>query len=273
MLPYEIQAMIFTMDAETWIASVQKLGILTVHPYIQTAAKSKFLEVKCLSYCIEFRCFGVLHRPESGKFGGPAVIYNHGAMNWWRHGKLHRSQGPAWIQPNTTFTQITWFQNGKRHRTSSGDTGPADMIVGQDIMEFTWQHHGRIHRIDQPAIIRVNTKTSCVENLEWCIHGEIHRIEGPARIRQDLLEWHQNNQKHGMLIKDDFEYGLTQTWYVLDKIHRIQFELPAVISSDILVWKINDVIHRTQLPAVISINQLKIKKKYYQYGKRLDSES
>ena len=54
------------------------------------------------------------------------TYYTDGSIRyeeWYRNGKRHREDGPAWIRylPDGSVAYDTWYQNGKRHR----EDGPA----------------------------------------------------------------------------------------------------------------------------------------------------
>jgi hypothetical protein len=63
---------------------------------------------------------GVVQWYRHGKFhreDGPAETLPDGTQRWYRHGELHRLDGPAATGPRGEY----WFRNGKRHR----EDGPA----------------------------------------------------------------------------------------------------------------------------------------------------
>ena len=55
---------------------------------------------------------GYLHR-----LNGPAVIYKDGDMHWYRHGRYHRDDGPAWLWPSEGIEE--WYKDGKRYEPSA----------------------------------------------------------------------------------------------------------------------------------------------------------
>lgn len=76
---------------------------------------------------------------------------------WYKDGKLHRENGPAWIE---------YDENGK-------------------VIEERWYQMGRLHREDGPAIIKyfLNEK---VKNEVWYKDDLLHREDGPAWIEYDI---------------------------------------------------------------------------------------
>jgi hypothetical protein len=84
--------------------------------------------------------------------------YGRNTERRYRHGKLHREDGPAEIL----------YENG------------------QKIIEY-WYHDGKWHRDDGPAVIAY--KDGRISGERWCRYGEYHRDDGPAII------WYENGQK------------------------------------------------------------------------------
>lgn len=141
---------------------------------------------------------GVIHRD-----GYPAVIKADGTEVWYQHGRIHREDGPAIIEPATynnakicwcRHEQLhrdndepaviyfngtkEWYQNGKRHRVG----GPA--VTYKNGAEI-WYQNGRQHREDGPA------QTFPNGHLCWYRNGEKHRADGPAIIFPDgSTFWH-----------------------------------------------------------------------------------
>jgi len=66
---------------------------------------------------IEYRKHGKLHRVD-----GPAIITNYGGVEYWVNGHLHRDDGPA---VDHCDGYLLWFNNGVRHR----EDGPAVEIT------------------------------------------------------------------------------------------------------------------------------------------------
>ena len=51
------------------------------------------------------------------RINGPAVIYKDGDMLWYRHGKLHRDDGPAVDWPSES--RFIWYKHGERYEPSA----------------------------------------------------------------------------------------------------------------------------------------------------------
>ena len=91
----------------------------------------------------------------------PACRHGDGSEHWYKHGKLHRDNGPAIINPRRGEI---WYQNGEMHR----DDGPAIDYSQRGVR--MWYHHGKLHRLDGPAVINEN------KNLkEYWIYGVQYR--------------------------------------------------------------------------------------------------
>lgn len=80
---------------------------------------------------------------ENVEQGGPQKhVYADGIEAWTLHGKLHRIDGPAYMDPADGSKE--WWQHGELHR----DDGPA--VEGAD-GTHVWYKHGKLHREDGPA--------------------------------------------------------------------------------------------------------------------------
>jgi len=110
---------------------------------------------------------------------------------WYKHGKLHRENGPAVVKPDGT---IKYYINNQLHR----DNGPA--VIRPDGQQI-WYCRGRYHRIDGPAIILPNSTHlgcgNCAHNpsiAKWYKHGKLHREDGPAWVSNDKVHWFWNGK-------------------------------------------------------------------------------
>jgi hypothetical protein len=89
---------------------------------------------------------------------------------------------------------------------------------------WTWRdEHGRLHRVDGPAVIYPDG------DRDWFLHGERHRVDGPAVIRRD--------SRH-------------HEWFLHGQWHRV--DGPAVNYADgSRVWCLHGLWHRVDGPAAI----------------------
>lgn len=119
----------------------------------------------------------------------PAVIKGE-RMEWWRGGKLHRSDGPAIIDVNDE----EWWNCGELHREQKdADSGPALSTKLEDLEIKQWYSYGKLHRDwDLPAHISTHRQ-------EWHKNGFLHR-EGdlPSLIdtHRGALLWHKEGLLH-----------------------------------------------------------------------------
>lgn len=60
----------------------------------------------------------------------PAVEWADGTKVWYKHGELHRENGPAYFNPNNGEEE--WHQNGAWHRTD----GPAQIWPTDNICQW-----------------------------------------------------------------------------------------------------------------------------------------
>lgn len=82
--------------------------------------------------------WGSVHRDD-----GPAVEYPDGTSTWYKHGALHRLEGPA----HADSEGEVWYKDGKMHR----DGGPAQVKYGHG---ESWLTNGQYHRLGGPARIQ-----------------------------------------------------------------------------------------------------------------------
>jgi len=105
------------------------------------------------------------------------VPWIDGSKQWIVGGKLHRLDGPAYINNNGSKA---WWVNGKLHRSD----GPA-IEYAHGTLE--WYAHGHLHRLDGPAYIGNDGSKA------WWANGKLHRIDGPAYIGDSGLKaWYFN---------------------------------------------------------------------------------
>lgn len=115
-----------------------------------------------------------LHRYD----GGPAFVYPGVTKQWYQHGRLHRTDGPAEIwEPGKDMYKERWFKNGKVHR--DGDEPAVTYQSGTQ----EWVKNNKWHREgDKPAVIDSDGE------MTWAVDDKRHRETGPARIKADGTE-------------------------------------------------------------------------------------
>ncbi len=116
-----------------------------------------------------------------------------------------------------------------------------DVIITTD--EFgtvRYTKNGELHRLDGPALIKLNGTMKYYQN------DELHRIGGPAVIKHDKLMYYQHDELH------------------IDPLNNVQ--RPTVIYSNGSVdYHWHNKLHRLDGPAIIKINRVV---EYYQNGER-----
>ena len=119
-------------------------------------------------------------------------IDERGTKRWYKDGKLHREDGPAFESENG---YKSWYINGKRHR----EDGPAieDTNGGK-----YWYINGKLHREDGPAIEEENRDKSWWINDKYVSETE-HKANF-KRIRKlqykyyyKWVEWHFDPNRKG----------------------------------------------------------------------------
>ena len=139
-------------------------------------------------------------------------------------GLLHRDGNLPAIEGKT---QQLWFIHGKLHRLD----GPAVIYRDPKHLKNTieeWFMDGEWHRENGPAYIEKNGQTFYAEM--WYHHGKRHRIGGPAYITWDgsrpgpgsyTYGWFVDGQLHredGPALTEPSDYVLTlRKWYIRGK--------------------------------------------------------
>lgn len=135
----------------------------------------------------------------AGKFhrdNGPAIEHENGCQQWWNHGTLERLITPcaeAYYEPCTkvcTHRILARFSIRLCMRTYVGHriNAPARIVwymdkSGKRITDNYWIIHGRLHRLDGPAV-----ESSSADKNEWWINGRkwsqeqfLKRVAKPCR--------------------------------------------------------------------------------------------
>lgn len=145
---------IWEVEATGDIVTMSDCAAATQLRFIREIARDEMLQL----------CTGTFTRPNGG-------------CEHYRHGLLHRDDGPAVV--TATGTEI-YYQWGQRHRTD----GPALRFA--DGAE-TWCQRGQWHREGGPAVMNADGSQM------WYRHGEAHRDDGPAKTYPDGTQlWYRN---------------------------------------------------------------------------------
>lgn len=88
-----------------------------------------------------------------------AVTGKDGSQRFYREGRLHRDDGPAFICANGAEY---WYQYGRKHR----EDGPAVVYPSG---QKEWWRHGQMSHLEMPDQSRF-----------WYRNGRRHREDGPA---------------------------------------------------------------------------------------------
>jgi len=207
-------------------------------------------------YCINNR----KHRigPDGEKL--PAVTFKSG-QEYWVDGERHCTTG--WAMHNDIGTDqegYYWFQNGDLHR----DDGAAVEFVNGGRHYYV---HGKLHRVDGPALIKPITHDDPFRQEQWWNNGVRTRIGDAATTIWDVngiceRSWYVDGKKHredgpaiehGTQIGTPEEHLTEQHWFQNDVHHRIGG--PAAIREDMYeIWLVNGKKHRTDGPAMVSVN-------------------
>lgn len=116
-------------------------------------------------------------------------------IQWFRHGEIHRLDGPAvtiinsnptWGGPHycdTDRVDYMWYRNGLKHRVG----GPA-VVYGDG--EQYWYRNGLRHRDDGPAIVYPSGASW------WIRNGKLYRKDGPTFVK-GVSGWFRKDMYRG----------------------------------------------------------------------------
>lgn len=115
-----------------------------------------------------------LHRPETGKWGGPAVTTPE-KREYWQHDQLHRKRGPAL---EYVYGGKKWYRRGVIHRPETGKWGgPAIDYPNRR----EWRDSGKLHRVGGPAVEICGTDlidgAQIGECYEWWVDGNLVAVD------------------------------------------------------------------------------------------------
>lgn len=154
----------------------------------------------------------------------PAVLFEDGGEEWWRHGRAHREGDEPAIYISDSNKAAIAVAFGM----SDGQTEHVLLPANTEI----WCKDGLIHRDDGAAI--QNHGDELDNRLEFWCRGRRHNAMAPALITSKESRWYY----HGLLHREDgpaFELttsggSLIREWYwygdMLDFNHRLSEEFP-----------------------------------------------
>jgi len=157
--------------------------------------------VKLKNGAIAYYKNGKLHRVD-----GPAYVGQEGnskkviVEKWCIDGKFHREGGPAYIKRSVNghghkITLEIWYKNN----VIENDEGPAyvhsfTLDDGSTLTEYYWYKNGEQHRDGAPAQITKNDKGEVISQA-WIVNGKRDRKDGPAidRINSGYNRFYDKN--------------------------------------------------------------------------------
>lgn len=91
-----------------------------------------------------------------------------------------------------------------------------------------WSLHGKLHRLDGPAVIYGN------EEKQWWVEGKLHRLNGPAiEWPNGTKEWYANGKLHRLDGPAVEWTGGREQWWV-DDTQCLQADYPKHVISYLL---------------------------------------
>lgn len=134
-----------------------------------------------------------VHRAKDGRVTSQA---------WTLGGKLHRTDGPALVEYDSSGEVVReqWLQHGKRHR----EDGPAVTEYRADgTKESDWYYqNGKEHREDGPSYVYYHANGTMPQSHRWAKNGIVGDTTKPSGIKYSetggITEecWYDNNKLH-----------------------------------------------------------------------------
>lgn len=183
------------------------------------------------------------HRSE---WAGPTLTTNDGRTEYLHRGQLHRFDGPAYEDLQTTI----WLHKGLRHRNN----GPAFKTPN----EAFYYQFGLIHRMDGPAVIRANEEKYFIAGHRLS-KEQFQRFKNEGRTCEIKHDWKTGNRT--VLLKNSKGE--------LDSFLTIPSETEVKQGKIFYRWHSNGKKHRLDGPACRTVSTLthrEIDKEYWING-------
>ena len=116
------------------------------------------------------------------KHGGP-YTESDGSICWYKHGKLHREDGPAYTIKDELRATYQWFKDGELHRD-----GDEIAVFSQTsyCMVKSYYKEGKLHRENGPAHIYMGTNIHSVYTYYYLNGKVISKIQWKKRTGKKL---------------------------------------------------------------------------------------
>ncbi len=134
-----------------------------------------------------------------------------GTQRWYKDGKRHREDGPAYINPNGTQS---WYKDGNLHR----EDGPA--IIYTNGRQY-WYKDGKLHSIIRPNGVKIYIKDKY-----------LHNLNGPAVIAKNH-GLHNQHFIYGYKISSEHMYHeLIEKYESYDSEDMFKFEIHLMFKGE-----------------------------------------
>ena len=177
--------MVFTALLGTTMAAAS-----VAHNTMRTVPETEYEKVKCEVKKAEGKVKARLTE----------VKYNE-KQEWKLDDVLHRNGKPAVeYYDDDVLRAMEYYKLGKLHNTE----GPARKVLNSDGTTLAEEHYfeGLLHRLDGgPAVVKKHPNGKPCEEI-WCEAGKLYRYKHPARIVYNMKgkpirkEWYWDNEKH-----------------------------------------------------------------------------
>ena len=170
---------------------------------------------------------GKYHRED-----GPAYERADGLKQWYLNGQLHRTDGPAWEWADGSKL---WWLNGQHHRVD----GPA--IERSDGEKQWWLNGKRYSETEWEKLVKGESLTSASAGVTVATEAKVSKVE-PIKVKTS------SKIPKGFTGIVEYPNG-SKLWYRNGKYHRE--DGPAIEHSDgTKEWRLNGNLHRVDGPAL-----------------------
>lgn len=123
----------------------------------------------------EWRLNGLLHNEN-----GPARTYSNGTKQYYKHGYLHRTDGPAVEAHHEHFIKYVYYVDGMMHN----ENGPAYIERGNYSVLLKHFYMDKLHNLQGPAIlINYLYKTKRTQDSKnYYIHGNYYTRDNYYKV-------------------------------------------------------------------------------------------
>ncbi len=208
--------------------------------------------------------------------------YDNGNVDtilWLRNGLYYNDNGPVCVKYFTNGN----IKNIKYQNTDGKDEFTKEIFFFKNgcVDYFMYKKNGLLHKTNGPALVQY-CENKNIRSIMWYTNNIIHRDDGPAEIQYyvngnlSTVKWINNGSVHRedgpSIIRYDPNGNLGSIYYITHGREN-KFDGPTYITYSAnnkfqcAMWKKNDILHRTDGPALINITIYGVQFLWYIDGK------